>query len=250
MTQYGTLASEFYDLDKPEARPDALECYLEYARGCIGPILEPMCGTGRYLLPLLAKGFDIEGTDSSASMLKLCRSRADALGLNPTLHEGCLEQLEVTRPFGLVFVPSGSFSLLTDDARVRTCLTRIHAALMPGGRFVVEVERAGMIVPSLSGTWEGRWLERADGSKIIQSWLRQYSGVEGIARHIHRYELVSNGQLSATEFEDFAVKHYELEEFTTLLTNAGFTDIHCYKPYERVALDDEDEGLLFDCRKA
>jgi ubiquinone/menaquinone biosynthesis C-methylase UbiE len=250
MTQYGKLCSEFYDLDKPEARPDALEYYLDCAHRCEGPILEPMCGTGRYLLPLLAAGFDIEGTDSSSDMLTLCHARAKALGLTPKLHQGYLEQLDLFRAFGLIFIPSGSFCLLTNEEQVRACLARIHAALLPNGSFVVEVERAGMITPSLSGTWEGRWLERADGSKLIQSWLRQYSGVEGIARHIHRYELVSDGRLVATEFEDLAVKHYERDEFHAFLQNAGFTDIHCYRPYEQVPPDDEDEGLLFECRKA
>jgi ubiquinone/menaquinone biosynthesis C-methylase UbiE len=249
MIQYGKLCSEFYDLDKPDARPDALECYLDYAKRSAGPILEPMCGTGRYLLPLLAQGLDIEGTDASSDMLALCQQRGKQLGLSPTLHCGRLEALELPRCFGLVFIPSGSFSLLTRERDAVQCLDRVFKALLPGGTFVVEVERAGFIEPSLSGAWEGRWLVRPDGAKLIQSWLQQYSGVEGIARSIHRYELVSDGKLVTTEFEDFEVKHYEPEAFASLLENAGFAEIRCLSPYERCPARDDDEGLLFECRK-
>jgi hypothetical protein len=208
-----------------------------------------MCGTGRYLLPLLAHGFDVEGMDCSDEMLFFCRLRAQTLHLTPTLHTGYLEKLSLNRAFGLVYIPSGSFSLLTDIELVKASLSSVYATLAPGGTFVVEVERAGVILPSQSGTWEGRWLYRTDGSKIIQSWLRQYSGVEAIARHIHRYELVTDGRLVATEFEDFSIKHYEPDEFDALLGQAGFTRIRCYKPYTQLPIDVEDEGLMFECRK-
>jgi SAM-dependent methyltransferase len=249
MTQYGRLCTQFYALDKPEAPADALDFYLQYAKRCDGPILEPMCGTGRFLLPLLARGFDIEGTDLSPDMLGLCRDAVRAAGLHTALHLGRLEELTLERHFGLVLIPSGSFSLLTDGAVVRSSLERIHAALRPGGTFVVEVERAGMIQPTTSGTWEGRWLRLEDGSTLILSWLQQYSGVQGVARSIHRYELVQDGHLVATEVEDFAVKHYEPEAFESLLRTAGFTDIRCLQPYSQEPPDEADEGLVFECRR-
>ena len=250
MTQYGSLSSEFYLLDKPEARPDTLAYYLALARAAKGPVLEPMCGTGRYLLPLQAAGIDIEGTDSSSHMLTLCRSEAKAIGISPILHQGMLQELTLERDFALVIIPSGSFSLLIEERDVVKSLERISSVLVKGGRFVVEVERAGLIEPSLSGRWEGRWLTRADGSKIVQSWLQQYSGIEGVARSLHRYEVVTDGKLVTTEFEDFAVKHYEPEAFLALLEQVGFTDVRCYAPYERRAPDETDEGLLFECVKS
>ena len=49
---YLNLCTEYYDLDKPEAPTDALQFYLKYADEAHGPILEPMCGTGRFLVLL------------------------------------------------------------------------------------------------------------------------------------------------------------------------------------------------------
>jgi hypothetical protein len=61
MRGYGKLSTEFYALDKPTAPPDAFDFYERYAREARGHIHEPMCGTGRFLLPLQAQGLDISG---------------------------------------------------------------------------------------------------------------------------------------------------------------------------------------------
>ncbi|HWA73580.1 MAG TPA: class I SAM-dependent methyltransferase [Polyangiaceae bacterium] len=249
MTAYKKLCTEFYDLDKPHAPADALDFYLQYAADAGGPILEPMCGTGRFLLPLLARGFDVEGLDSSPEMLSACRARARSQGLSPVLHEQNLVDFSPQRQFGLVFIPSGSFCLLTAEATVRAALGRIFSAMLPGATFLVEVERLLPREASTSGTWGGRWLERPDGAKLIISWLSQYSGVEGISRSIHRYELVKDGQLLASEYEDFELKFYEPEAFRKLLEEAGFWKIQLFKAYARAEPSDADEGLIFACQK-
>jgi SAM-dependent methyltransferase len=247
---YGRLCTEFYALDKPFAPPDALDFYLEYARRARGPILEPMCGTGRFLLPMLAEGLDVEGLDYSREMLAACRTRALELGLSPVLHESGIEALPQQRKYDLVFIPSGSFSLLTDGAQTRATLRSINDVLLPGGTFVVEIERLRISPSSMSGTWGGRWIEGKDGAKIVISWLTQYSAPEAISRSLHRYELIKDGALLATEFEDFNLKFHDPEAFTTLLTQSGFSNIQQLKPYESVPPDDSDDGIVFVATKA
>jgi len=56
MAAYGSLCTEFYDLDKPSAPADALAFYVERARKAGGRVLEPMCGSGRFLLPMSLAG--------------------------------------------------------------------------------------------------------------------------------------------------------------------------------------------------
>ena len=55
---YQNLCTEYYGLDKPSAPEDALAYYLEHAKEAKGPILEPMCGTGSFLIPLFGAGFE------------------------------------------------------------------------------------------------------------------------------------------------------------------------------------------------
>src|SRR6266496_5308279 len=63
------------------------------------PVLDVGCGTGRLLLDYLAQGIDIDGVDNSPEMLAICRHKANALGLAPTLYEHYLETLSLPRQY-------------------------------------------------------------------------------------------------------------------------------------------------------
>ncbi|HYQ02421.1 MAG TPA: class I SAM-dependent methyltransferase [Polyangiaceae bacterium] len=256
MSTYGNLSAQFYDIDKPEPPPDAFDFYLAEAERCPGAILEPMCGSGRFLLPLLARGFDIVGSDASPHMLAACRARAAQLGLEPALSEQRLDALSSDRRFGLIFIPSGSFCLITDRSAALAGLVRVRELLEPNGRFIVEIERRDRTrVSELSSTWGGRWVTRPDGVKIVLSWLSQYVAPTGISSTLQRYELLKEGRLLAQEFEDFEVKLYELPEFRALLERAGFTQIQALTPYSLAPVDehssgDAEDGAIFVCSRA
>lgn len=250
MRGYGKLSTEFYALDKPSAPPDAFDFYERHARAARGHIHEPMCGTGRFLLPLLAQGLDISGSDTSPEMLEACRKRGRELGLPLRLEQQALQELTCPEPPRLIFIPSGSFGLLLDDAAVRQALERVHDVLSPGGTFLVEAERLLPVTADSSGVWGGRWVDRPDGAKLIISWLSQYSGAANITHSLHRYELVKDGRLLATELEDFRVRSYAPEEFHALLEQAGFADIQALKPYDDTPADESDDAIVFRCRKA
>jgi SAM-dependent methyltransferase len=253
VSTYGSLCTEFYDIDKPEPPPDAFDFYLAEAERARGAILEPMCGSGRFLLPLSKRGFDVTGSDASPHMLAACRARAQRLGVAPALREERLDALTGERSYGLIFIPSGSFCLITNEALALAGLVRVRELLAPNGRFIVEVERRDRARCSeLSGSWGGRWVTRPDGAKIVLSWLSQYVAPTGISSSLHRYELLKDGRLLAQEFEDFELKLYELTEFRELLKRAGFTQIQALTPYSLEPIDeqssgDAEDGAIFVC---
>lgn len=249
MQHYNKLCTEFYDLDKPSEPADAFEFYLEYAKAAQGPILEPMCGSGRFLLPLLARGFDVDGVDASRFMLEACRQRAARQQLTTrSLLEQKLEELELSRRYALAFIPAGSFGLITHEPQAREALRRLHAALLPGGKLVLEIDRPAFET-STSWPWGGRWLKRPDGALLVISWLGQYAASERISYSLHRYELVIDGRVVETEMEEFNLRAYEPQEFQALLESAGFVDVKALKAFEQRAPDADDEGVVFECRR-
>jgi SAM-dependent methyltransferase len=246
MNCYQRLCTEFYDIDKPAAPPDALRFYLEYARQARGPILEPMCGSGRFLIPLLQHGFDIEGVDASGHMLDACRRRCAGLGLAPALQQQFLHELTVSRRFALAIIPAGSFQLITNPQQAVESLRRLHAALLPGGKLIFET---GQRKPKQSGSWPwgGRWVTRPDGARIIISWLTRYDAATSITSSIHRYDLIQDGRLLATEFEEFDLRQYDLDEIRGLLAATEFKQVRVLKTWRDAPPDDADEDVVIEC---
>ncbi len=248
MIGYGQLCTEFYDIDKPSAPEDALELYLSYAREASGPILEPMCGSGRFLVPLLERKFDIDGTDTSPSMLQACRAKCRRLGLRPVLYEQALHQADLPRQYGLVIIPAGSFCLVVEPDQARESLIRLHASMLSGAKLVLEIER---LIPrkSSTGPWGGRWVERPDGAKILLSWLDSYDEEKQVTRSVNRYELIKDGQLLQTEYEDFNLIYYDPGGFSDTLQASGFGKIKMWRAYGFEPPAEADESIVFECSR-
>jgi len=217
---YGPLCTDFYDLDKPEAPPDALAFWRSQAEQAGGPVLEAMCGSGRFLVPLREAGIDIDGVDASPHMLRACRERCAARDLTGELTLQRLEELDLPRRYALAFVTAGSFNLL-DDATVPVVLAALKRHLEPGGRLVLElITGAGWRLGD--PRWTGRWVDRPDGARIVLSTLMQYEADSRTYHLIDKYELVRGSRLLDTEFEDLRIRAYTLDEFGVVAERAGF----------------------------
>jgi len=219
---YGRLCTEFYDLDKPDAPAAALAWYRERARAAGGAVLEPMCGSGRYLLPLLAAGIDAEGTDASADMLAACRRHAARLGLAPVLHHQPLESLTIARRFALAFVPDGSIGLVPRGAALDAALARLRAQLEPGGTLLVGIDQPG-VEPWSAGDAAPREVQAPDGTSI-RYVCRAEHAAGGAMRYDGRYERRRGGQVLETEHETIVVERHAPDALVARLAAAGFVD--------------------------
>ncbi|KTD42860.1 class I SAM-dependent methyltransferase [Legionella parisiensis] len=245
---YLSLCTQVYDLSKPLPPADAWNFYLSYAKEAEGPILEPMCGTGRFLLPLLTEGLAIEGFDASQSMLDALHAKAKAQQLNPLVWHGYLETLSQAKQYGLIFIPSGSFGLLVDLAAVKHALKMIYHHLKDDGVFVFEIETLNA-APKELGIWRGSRWYRADGQMILLSQLAMLE--ETICYSIGKYELIETNQLIKTEVEEYKIRLYDDPALLLdLLHETGFSEIRLVKAFDRSASPDkQDETILYECRK-
>ena len=135
---YGELCTQIYETNKSIAGGKELEFYLSFVNDKGMKVLEPMCGNGRMLIPLLENGVDIEGFDVSEEMLSLCRIKGRKLNLEPNISYGKLEKFKSDKKYDLVMIPFGSFSLLPDEL-VKDSLSNMRTALNEGGKNLLTV---------------------------------------------------------------------------------------------------------------
>jgi SAM-dependent methyltransferase len=205
-----------------------------------------MCGSGRFLIPILENGIDIEGTDASGHMLDNCRKKCAEKNLNPVLYFQKLQDMSFKNKYGIVFIPSGSFGLITEENEINNSLKNIFDCLKQGGKFLLEIQTPYSLQDT---TIISRKVNRNDFTKIILNSESRFEIRTNIEITIYEYRLVINNEVTLTESEVINVKHFYTDEFFDLLKSAGFSDIKALKPYSDKMADKQESMILFHCVK-
>lgn len=243
---YLSLCTEVYDLSKTTPPEDAYAFYRDYAIKANGPILEPMCGTGRFLLPLLEEGFNVHGFDASDHMLKALHAKAKPKNLEATVWKGFVEDLKRPEKYNLSFIPSGSFCLIIDPVAVKAALKTLYHHLSDDGVLLFEGETLKAVPPL--DVWRGSVWPKPNGQKIILSQLATMQ--DDICTSLCKYELMEAGNIIHTEIEELRVKIYEQDQLMEILKSAGFKHIRMLKAFDQsLQPANQDESIVYECRK-
>lgn len=233
MNAYGNLCTEFYDADKQLASADGdeLQLYQElFSKEEL--ILEPMCGSGRLLIPLLQLGYDVEGFDNSTHMLESCKQRAKELDLNPILYQDTIDNFSPNKQCQGVIIPLGSFQLLYPREKAYEGLEKFHRWLTPGGKLVVD-----LFVP-----WEAMYehgevdastrdVKLPTGESIR---INNHTTTNKFEQHMlskTRYTKYSGEKVIAEENEQMDILWYYPYEMKLMLEKYGFKDIRKIKRF-------------------
>ncbi|HTG85460.1 MAG TPA: class I SAM-dependent methyltransferase [Pyrinomonadaceae bacterium] len=138
---YGEHVAGVYDDWYTDFDPNAIDTLAELAQG--GRALELGIGTGRFALPLSAKGVEVHGIDAAQSMIGRLRAKPGADRI--TITQGSFADVAVEGEFAIVYIVFNTFfALLSQEEQVR-CFRNVAAHLNPDGCFVIEA-----FVPDLS----------------------------------------------------------------------------------------------------
>jgi hypothetical protein len=228
MSSYGPLCTQFYDLDKPLPPADALSYYRSRAEQCGGAVLEPMCGSGRFLLPLQAAGVRIEGSDAAPAMLAACRRHAARVGLSPVLHEWRVQDLALGRRFALAFVPSGSIGLL-DAEELRLALARLQAHLLPGAALLLElIDDVGSDAPA--SELPPRRVALDEQTALTYTCRAEPAAGGRAVRFAGQYQKTRGDTVLASEEETLLLWKHEPRQVLEWLLAAGFQAASLQRP--------------------
>lgn len=249
---YKELCTQFYDLElnNHPNTTKTLNFFMDYAINANGPILEPMCGTGRFLIPMLEKRLDIQGFDASPQMLNALKEKyAQISSKKPPVWEQFVEEFENKKLYNLIFVPFGSWGLITDIENSKKSLQKMYSHLAPGGKFVIEIETVSSLEKPYD-IWRSCSHAIDDKSKITLYTIGSYNSQTQIFSSICRYEYFKEDKLEATENERFEQYLYHFDEMDKLLQNAGFAKINKYCDYSKsLAKKPNTPIIIYECIK-
>lgn len=256
---YGLIARWWAEVNRPE------ENELAYLRGAITrfgePALDLGCGTGRLLVPLVAEGFDVDGTDVSPDMLAEAASAGAAAGLaiGGRLSVQAFDELALARRYGTVF-SIGSFAIGGSAERDAEALRRVHAHLRPGGAVLLSYEVISgedhVLLADPGRRYPRPWPDAgtratlADGDELE---LRTRATGYDAATRTHALEIHAllwrDGSLVREESGSLRNTYYRPEDVVAMLRAAGFGDIEVEGPYTGRAPDPGDETVVVVARR-
>lgn len=231
MYSYGSLCTEFYDLDKPQAPPAALAFYAQKARDSRGRVLEPMCGSGRFLVPLIKAGLIVDGTDSSSHMIRACERRLAAEMLHADIYYQPIERLDLPHSYSLAFIPSGSIGLLESEDALRSALSAIRVNLDRGAPLLLEFSAPDDDANAPDATALNTRMVQCDDGSVISYMFSAHRQADSKAVLIRgRYVKSKNNEVICSEDENLVIHSYPPDRLRIMLCECGFAKLEFYSP--------------------
>jgi hypothetical protein len=225
---YGSLCTEMYEILHKEAPQEELSFYLSFAEKGM-KILEPLCGSGRFLIPFLERGFDISGIDLSAEMLAKLNEKAP----NAKVFQKDILEYDSTEKYDYIFISSGSVSLFTDMDLCKKILHKMKDLLKKDGRFIFAVDTIADKCPNNSDYKTSISVKTKEGYELILKGKNYYDEKTHTQYSPSIYELYDGAKLLQQEKMDFQTHLYELGEIEPYLREIGFTKLNVYSSYDK-----------------
>jgi len=248
MSAYLNLEATLHDAFwAGEGDPAELPLLADFLSLHPGRSLEIGCGSGRLLIPLLARGFDVEGLDNSPDMLALCRKQGAGRVPPPVLHTGDMLSFTPSSPYLSLLLPAFTFQLASDPLAALLHFTEI---LSPGGALYLTVFRP---LAELAGDLpENEWF--ADHQTTLPgghcATLESRHSIDRRARTLvrkHRYAVFAPDNSTdpvATHTSTHSLRWFEPGELERLLATTGFAVTRRIAEFDPATPVDEETQIL------
>jgi SAM-dependent methyltransferase len=203
----------FFATAETEARAAVIERVLALRPG--SRVLDVPCGTGRMTIPLARRGHILTGIDFTPPFIADARAAAGDLPI--TFLERDMRRLDDLSGFDAALNWWGSFGYF-DDAGDEALAAGVCAALVPGGRFLIDANLTETLMPMHQPKG---WMRAGDivvledrvfdfeASRMEVDWTFIRAGVE--------------------ERKHASLRLYSAHEMVALLRRAGFAEVFGYR---------------------
>jgi len=219
-------------------------------------ILEPACGSGRFLTTLPKHGYRVTGYDRSGEMLEYARGRIEAAGTSDavTLVKADMETARFPREFDAALNSINSLGYLLEDDDIVSHFRLTGEALKPGGIYIVHIS-CGHDGPFQSEC--SIWEMEQDGVKVKTTWRVENEDREARRSHqICTMEIDDHGE-KRVFIDRHELRLWIYEELRELVDRAGslelvaiYTDTSENKPVPLDAHINGEMGNLYFILKA
>jgi cyclopropane fatty-acyl-phospholipid synthase-like methyltransferase len=188
-------------------------------------VLDLFSGTGRHSIELARRDIEAVGIELNPQYVSLAEQRAAEADVAPRFVTGDVLQVPLESGFDAAIIMWMSFGFFSDEDD-RAVLRKVHAALKPGGRLLLELINRDYLVRCFRPRDE----KIVDGIKVVEE--RVFDPLSSrIHSKIHREEA------SGTVTRETHWRAYSPHELKNILEDIGFQFVAGYGGPDRRPLD-------------
>ena len=248
------IIADLYDITSP--LKEDISFWLNMAEEYGDPILELGCGTGRILIPLAEKGYNVVGLDISKSMLNILKSKVDNLPNRVRekieIVRGDFREFKIDREFSIVFSAySTLYSATTQEEQLSTIRNaykhlKEHGVLITA-QFNPDIKRI---------TENARFMtldfsyQDPNGELIItRTSQTQYYPIEQTLKSIQVYDLKEQRKPLERYNIELNLRYIYPSEMRLMLAHCNFEIVDEFGDYNLSPLKDKSPNMIFVARK-
>jgi len=213
-----------------------------------GDCLEIGCGTGRVLLHLASKGFNVSGLDNAPAMLETTHQRAQSASFDIPLYTGDMRDFNLNRQFDAIFISNNTIGHLRARDDIEGHFASIAKHLKPNGHYLLDY-----FVPDPSYLVHADQRERLvfhydhpdDGAKINVYESYRYDHATQIKEAIWTHKRGSD----VIDKHDLHLRMFFPQELDSLLHYNDFEVMHKFGRYDGIPFDRKAAKQLIVARK-
>ncbi len=246
---------QYYDMafrDETREEADFLEAACrKYCPFPVGRLLEPACGTGRLVVALAQRGYDLSAFDLHAQPLAYLRRKLARRGLEAELFQADMVDFTVERPVDAAYNTFNSFRHLLTETAARRHLECVAAALRPGGIYVLGLHLLPLDVDEESTE---RWTARHARTRVSYTLRVLQTNRRRRRERLRISMLVRRGDRKLRLRDEFEFRMYTAAQFRALLRTVPALELcdvydFCYEIEEPLELNDEITDTVFILRR-
>ena len=131
----------YYDVSFSYEMSDELaflkEVFKKYSNSPQPKLLEPACGTGRLMIPLVREGFDCSGFDINRNALLYLEKKLDRNQLHANVFYGDMINFKTNEKYDGIYCTVDTFRHLLTEKKVKQHLVCVIKALKKNGIYVL-----------------------------------------------------------------------------------------------------------------
>ncbi|MEE9253406.1 MAG: class I SAM-dependent methyltransferase [Pseudomonadales bacterium] len=193
-------------------------------------VLEPGCGSGRLLVPMAARGFEMLGIDSSAEMLALTEAKLTRQSLRAELIESDMSEFSLERPVDAAVCPIQTFGHLHGATQVMRHLICMSRSLASNGVYLVQMGlwRLDGFTPTPPGE-HNRWEFEFEGETVQITWCGvEWNPRARVETQRSGFVWLSGPDAGRTVYDDHLMRVWDWDGWSTLVRLAGFRQVAAF----------------------